>query len=34
MIIEVLSGFTVYEITNMRTEPLSLITLLVGEITP
>lgn len=34
MIIKVLSGFTIYEITNLRTEPLSLTTLLVGEITP
>lgn len=34
MIIKVLSGFTIYEITNLRIEPLSLTTLLVGEITP
>lgn len=33
MIIKVLSGFTIYEITNLRTEPLSLTTLLVGETT-
>lgn len=31
MLIKVLSGFTIYEITNLRTEPLSLTTLLVGE---
>lgn len=34
MITKALSGFTIYEITNPRTEPLSLTTLLVGEITP
>lgn len=34
MIIKVLSGFTIYEITNLRTKPLSLTALLVGEITP
>lgn len=33
MFIEVLSGFTIYEITNRRTEPWSLTTLLVGEMT-
>lgn len=31
MIIKVLSGFTIYEITNMRTELLT--TLLMGEMT-
>lgn len=31
--IKLFSGFTVYEITNLRTKPLSLTTLL-GEITP
>lgn len=34
MITKALSGFTIYEINNPRTEPLSLTTLLVGEITP
>jgi len=34
MIIKVLSGFTIYEITNLRTKPRSLTTLLVGERTP
>lgn len=33
MIIKVLSGFTIDEITNLRTEPLSLTTLLVGGMT-